>query len=126
LPFAGVDGQRSFIFVDNLASALVRCVLAPQAAGRTYLVSDGEDVTLPALIRMIRERMGLPARLVPVPAAMLRLGEHLPVFGPSLRKLTDRLLVDSRRIRAELGWRAPHTLAEGISATVRWYRESQA
>lgn len=126
LPFGRVDGQRSFVFVDNLASALVRCALAPQAAGRTYLVSDGEDVTLPALIRMIRERMGLPARLVPVPAAMLRLGEHLPVLGPSLRKLTDPLLVDSRRIRAELAWRAPHTLAEGISATVRWYREGQA
>ncbi|MEQ1813899.1 MAG: NAD-dependent epimerase/dehydratase family protein, partial [Candidatus Nitrotoga sp.] len=37
LPFASVKNLRSFIYVENLADALIACATHPHAAGQTYI-----------------------------------------------------------------------------------------
>lgn len=115
LPFAGVENRRSLIYLDNLADAIVHCVDAPAAAGRTYPVSDGAPVSTPALCRAIGAALGRPARLFSFPVALLEL-------APPLRRLTRSLEVDDRAIRADLGWRPPCTFEQGLRETARWYR----
>jgi nucleoside-diphosphate-sugar epimerase len=56
LPLGAIDNRRSFIYAGNLAGAIVQALDAPQATGRTYLVSDGEDVSTPELVRGIARR----------------------------------------------------------------------
>ena len=46
----------------------------PLEGAETFFVSDGRDLSLPTLIRMIGEALGKRARLFPVPPSMLRLG----------------------------------------------------
>ena len=73
-----IKNQRSLVYVGNLADAIVTCLVHPATAGQTYLVSDGEDVSTPELIRRIASALGRPARLLPVPPAVLRLAGRTP------------------------------------------------
>ena len=73
LPLASVRNRRSLVYVGNLADAIVRCLEAPQAAGKTYFVSDGEPVSTPELVRAIARALGKPARLLPFPPRLLDL-----------------------------------------------------
>ena len=115
LPFASIENRRSLIYLGNLADAIVRCVDAPAAAGRTYPLSDGAPVSTPDLCRAIGAALGHPARLFPFPVALLEL-------APPMKKLTRSLEVDDSAIRAELGWRPPCTFEQGLRETARWFR----
>ena len=51
LPLASVRNRRSFIYVENLVDVVVACLGNPKTYGKSYLPSDGEDVSTPELIR---------------------------------------------------------------------------
>lgn len=53
LPLASVRNRRNFIYVENLVDLIATCLGNPQAFGKIYLPSDGEDVSTPELIRAI-------------------------------------------------------------------------
>jgi nucleoside-diphosphate-sugar epimerase len=53
LPLASVRNRRSFIYVENLVDLIVTCLGNPKAFGKTFLPSDGDDVSTPELIRAI-------------------------------------------------------------------------
>jgi nucleoside-diphosphate-sugar epimerase len=53
LPLASVRNQRSFIYVENVVDVILACLCNSKAFGKTYLPSDGEDVSTPELIRKI-------------------------------------------------------------------------
>ena len=68
LPLASVRNRRSFIYVENLVDVIVACLGNPKAFGKTYLPSDGEDVSTPELIRKIAKanqsfQFSVPRRL---------------------------------------------------------------
>ena len=118
LPFASVRNLRSLIYVGNLADALIACAIHPAAAGQTYLVCDGEDVSTPDLLRQLATGMGVLARLLPCPPALLRLAGKLTGKSHQMGRLLDSLQVDGGKIRRDLGWRPPYTLREGLQNTV--------
>lgn len=121
LPFKGVDNRRSLVFVGNLVDAIVKCMLHPEAAGRSFLLSDGQDLSTPDLIRGLASAMGRPTRLFWVPDALLAATAKLPGPFRSVSKLTESLAVDSNPIRAKLAWSPPYTVEEGIQRTVECY-----
>lgn len=118
LPFAGIQNRRSLIYAGNLADAVARCVEAPHAIGKTYVVSDGAALSTPALCRGLGDALGTPARLFTFPAAVLEL-------VPPLRKPTRSLEVDDSAIRRELGWLPPHSIEQGLRNTANWFRASR-
>lgn len=126
LPLGAIVNHRSLIFAGNLAHAIVTALETPAAAGHTYLVSDGEDVSTPALIRMLAQAFGVKPRLLPVPLGALRIAATLAGKRAELARLAGSLQVDSSRIRRELGWRPPFTLAQGLELTARWYHSRSA
>jgi nucleoside-diphosphate-sugar epimerase len=122
LPLGAVRNRRSLVFVGNLVDAIVRTLDHPAAAGETFMVSDGEDVSTPELVRRIAHTLGKPVRLVPVPVALLRLGGTLAGRADDVARLLDDLVVDRSKIRALLGWSPVFTLDEGLDQTAAWYR----
>lgn len=114
LPLASVDNRRSLVYAGNLVDALILCAVHPAAAGQTYLVSDGEDVSTPDLLRQLGEAMGHPARLFYCPSALLKLAGRLTGKVDQIERLLGSLRVDSGKIRRELGWLQPYTLREGL------------
>ena len=119
LPLASVDNRRSLIYVENLVDALIICAAHPAAAGQTYLVSDGEDVSTPDLLRQLGTAMGHPAHLFPCPQALLRLAGRLLGKADQIERLLGSLQVDSGKIRRELNWIPPFTLQDGLRLTAR-------
>jgi nucleoside-diphosphate-sugar epimerase len=126
LPLGAVVNRRSLIFAGNLAHAIVTALAAPSAAGRTFLVSDGEDVSTPELVRRLAQALGATPRLLPVPLAALSVAAALTGMRAELARLTSSLQVDSSRIRNDLGWRPPFTLTQGLELTARWYHSHSA
>lgn len=122
LPLASVRNLRSLIYVENLVDALITCATHPTATGQTYLVSDGEDISTPDLLRQLGVAIGHPARLFPCPPALLKLAGRLTGKGEQIERLLGSLRVDSSKIRRELNWTPPYTLEQGLRATADWYR----
>ncbi len=110
------------VYVGNLVDAIVACLAHPAAAQQTFLVSDGEDVSTPELIRRVAAALDRPARLVSVPLWMLRLGARLLGRGADFERLVGDLAVDASAIRRELGWQPPYSMQSGLEATAKWYR----
>src|SRR5690606_23885578 len=121
LPLASIENRRSLVYVGNLVDAVLAALDAPQAAGRTYLVSDGEDVSTPELVRGLAAALGVRPRLLPCPVAVLRAAGALTGRGAAIARLTGSLQVDGGALRRELGWRPRATLAAGLAETARWY-----
>jgi len=126
LPLASIDNRRSLVAVRNLADLLAACVSHPNAAGRTFLVADGEDLSTPQLLRAMAEALGVHARLVACPRALLSLAGRLTGQSASLERLTGSLRVDASLARHVLGWSPPVTVRQALAETARWYTEQTA
>lgn len=124
LPLASVHNLRSLIYVGNLVDALIACAVHPAAAGQTYLVSDGEDISTPDLLRRLGAALGRPARLFPCPPAALKLVGRVTGRSGQIERLLGALRVDGGKIRRDLSWTPPCTLQQGLQATAAWYRHT--
>ena len=122
LPLASVCNQRSFVYLGNLVDALIRCIRAPQAAGQTYFVHDGEDLSTPELIRRLGVAMGRRACLLPCPTPLLSWMGHVAGKRGLIDRLVGSLQVNSLKIQTELGWSPPFTVDAGLSDTAAWFR----
>ena len=122
LPFASVHNRRSLIYVGNLIDVLIVCATHPAAAGQTYLVCDGEDVSTPDLLRQLAILMDIPSRLFPCPPMLLKIASHLAGKSQQLERLLCSLQVDGDKIRRDLNWVPPYSLPQGLQATAEWYR----
>jgi nucleoside-diphosphate-sugar epimerase len=105
LPLGAIDNQRSLVALDNLVDVLIDCGTHPGATGKTFLVSDCEDLSTTELLRRMGSALGKPARLIPVPAAMLMRGAALLGRGDVARRLCGSLQVDVSETRDVLGWK---------------------
>ncbi len=125
LPLAAVGNLRSFIHVDNLSSAIIRCLESEAAKGETYFVRDGEDISVPDLIRRLSEAMNRPARLFPVPPGVLRLAGRLVGKSDAAGRLLDSLQVDDEKIRRQLGWTPSLNMLQGLKETAAWFSSTK-
>lgn len=125
LPFGSINNRRSLVFLGNLVDAIASCLTHPNATGKTYHVSDGEDVSTPELIRRLAHALGKPPRLLPVPRTWMRLAGRGLSKGPAVERLLGSLTVDSGSIRRELGWSPPYTMQNALEQTAVWYHEAR-
>lgn len=114
LPFAGLQQPRSLIAVSNLAHVLCRVLDHPAASRETFLVSDDDDTSVAALLRLMRGVLGRRAGLLPVPVAMMRAGARLIGRQGDIDKLVCRHQLDVSKARTRLDWTPPLRLAEGV------------
>jgi len=125
------------IYAGNLAEA-VGCALqggAPPGV-RVYNVAHDHAVTQRAFWGAMASELGVPFRPLTLPRHIVlgaagvaeALGVRVPGAGElSLRRVARLALrpnpYRSERIRSELGWTPPVTLAEAIRRTARWFGE---
>ena len=120
LPLALARNRRSFIYLNNLTDAIATCLTHPAAAGKTYLVSDGEDVSTAELISRIAQALGKPSRLWSCPLGIIQLAGILTGKSDEIARLLGSLCIDSSKIRSELDWTPPYTLEQGLAETAQW------
>jgi nucleoside-diphosphate-sugar epimerase len=118
LPLGAVNNARSLVALDNLVDFVITCLKHPAAAGQTFLVSDGEDVSTSELLRRTAAAMGKTTLLLPVPVTWLKLIASLLGKREIAQRLLGSLTVDIEKNRVLLGWRPPLTLNQGLKKTV--------
>jgi nucleoside-diphosphate-sugar epimerase len=101
-------------YVENVAAAIVLAVTKPTAAGRIYNVGEDVAFTEAEWIRKVGAVAGWTGDVVAVPEAAL------PGL-PDLSTEQDQVL-DTSRIRRELGFHEVVGLEEGLERTIRWER----
>ncbi|MGH8501287.1 MAG: NAD-dependent epimerase/dehydratase family protein [Gammaproteobacteria bacterium] len=126
LPVATVSNRRSLIALDNLVDVLLQCVHHPAAAGRTWLISDGEDLSTPQLLRLIAGAMNRRLRLWPAPLSMIRLMARAMGRRETFERLCGSLQVDVSEAREVLGWQPRVRADAAIARCVAWYLASRA
>ncbi|MFL9858116.1 NAD-dependent epimerase/dehydratase family protein [Paraburkholderia madseniana] len=124
LPLGSIAARRSLVFVDNLADALVHCTTDPRAAGETFHVTDGRDLSVSELARALATQLHAPARLIPVPVGLLSLAGRLTGRSAQVDRLIGELRLDSSHIRERLSWYPPYTVEHGLLETAAWYRST--
>lgn len=97
---------RDFVFVDDVVEANL-AVMGQQTKG-VYNVGTGVETSINELFRMVADLTGASAK---------------EVHGPAKKGEQMRSLVDSAKIRQELGWEVKVDLAEGLKRTVGFFRE---
>lgn len=124
LPLGAVHNRRSFVALDNLVDLIVTCLENPAAANEVFLVSDGEDMSTTELLSHIGRLLGKPARLIPVPAALINAGAMLFRKRSVSQRLLGSLQVDIRKNRKLLGWKPPVSVEDALKRTVEHYQGS--
>ncbi len=123
LPLGSISNCRSLVFVENLCSALIACLGTERAANRTFLVSDGEDLSTQELARRLARLLGKPARLLPIPVPILKIVGKFSGNNAAVARLTGSLRVDSSFLRDELGWQPPFSVDQGLERTAAWFNQ---
>jgi nucleoside-diphosphate-sugar epimerase len=118
LPLACVRNLRSMVAMDNLVSFIATCIDHPQAANRTFLVSDGQDISSPDLVRGLAQAFGVAAHLLPVPVSTLQFVGKILDRGDVIQRVCGSLRVDMSLARQLLAWQPPISMDEGLRRAV--------
>ena len=117
LPLGAVRNRRSFLALDNLVHFIALCIdreQSAQAANEVFLLSDGEDVSTPDLLRRIGQAYHKRTRLLPVPVCYLRWAAHIAGKDDIADRLIRSLVVDSSKARDLLGWQPAVTMEQQL------------
>jgi UDP-glucose 4-epimerase len=115
IPFGKVcSNKRSFIGVHNLADFVSKAIDSKEAAGNTYLVADGDDVSTSELIRLLANALDKKIFLLPIPEKILGLVSKIIRCNSMLDKLSLSLQIDIKFASKSLGWEPLLSFAEGL------------
>lgn len=121
LPLGAIHNRRSMVALDNLVDLILTCVDHPAATNQTFLVSDGEDLSTTQLLQRLGRALGKPARLIPVPAMLLKVAAALVGKPAIAQRLCGSLQVDISKTQQLLGWTPPLSVDEGLKRAAEGY-----
>lgn len=116
LPFGLTDNKRDFISVRNLADLLMTCANHPNAAGHTFLASDGETVSIKAFTNAIAKGLNKTLIQFPIPTSFMRLTARLVGKSAMAEQLLGNLQVDSSITQDVLDWTPPYTMEQAMAS----------
>ena len=103
-------------YVGNVADAIALVATHEHASGRTYHVAEHATMTQVEWVRAVGRVAGWSGEIVAMPDDMLP--KHLRIPN----NFAQDLVVDSSRIRRELGYVERVSLDDGIAAAIAWER----
>lgn len=115
LPLGAVKNQRSLLALDNLVDFLTVCITHPDAANQIFLISDGEDVSTPELLKRLAAMMQTKARLLPVPVSWMVVIASLIGKKAIAERLFGSLQINSQKAHDLLGWSPVVSMTEQLN-----------
>jgi nucleoside-diphosphate-sugar epimerase len=114
LPLGKIQNQRSLIGIDNLVDFVIHCIEHPNAPGKTFLISDDEDLSTSDLIKLISLSMGRNTYLFPAPIYLLKIIAKIFRKQTDYDRLIGSLKIDNSYAKKILGWKPRVNTKEGI------------
>jgi dihydroflavonol-4-reductase len=137
LEIGGGERWLSFIYVHDLAEALLTCAANSQIAGRTYFVAHPKAVCWSELAAMAARIMGRRTRILRLPAPVAQaVGSCAEAWSRLTGKpgaLSREKILEAQCMcwtcdpgcaAAEWGFHAPTSIEEGLAKTLAWYKEA--
>jgi len=121
LPLGAIHNKRSLVALDNLVDLIVTCIDHPAAANQTFLVSDGDDLSMTQLLRALGGALNKPARLIPVPPWLIQSAAAVLGRKAVAQRLCGSLQVDMSHTCETLGWRPPVSVDQALAKTAEAY-----
>lgn len=116
------DGGRtveSSAFVENVAHAVLLAVdHVDRSAGRVYNVADDEQLSRLQVAQVVADELGHTFEYVNLPFEVAR-----PAWPTLTHHSSQNRVVDTSRLRTELGYRDLVAPVEALRRTVRWQAE---
>jgi nucleoside-diphosphate-sugar epimerase len=103
-------------YVENVGVAIARAVVDERAAGRIYNIAEPDNFSELEWTRRIADAAGFEGEIRVLP------DEHTPAHLKPPGNYRQHWPVDSSRIRQELGYEEPVSLAEALRRTIEWER----
>jgi nucleoside-diphosphate-sugar epimerase len=101
-------------FSRNVGAAVALATVSPQAAGQIYNIADPSAFSEREWIEEIGVRVGWSGAIIEVP------GDQLPAALRHDLDFRQHWVVDSTRVRVELGFEEPTPTTAAVTATVEW------
>ena len=108
--------QASRGYVENVAAAISNAVIDDRARGHIYNVAEPDTLTEAAWVRAIADAAAWNGEVIAVPP------EDLPEQQRVTMNVTQPLVIDSTRIREELGYGEGIVRPDALRETVAWER----
>jgi len=109
--YASTQNRREWLHVDDHNRA-IELVLERGTLGETYNVGSGIERSIEEIADLVLELTGKP--------------EALKSIVPDRPGHDRRYLLDSSKLRRQLGWKPDVDFEEGLRRTVDWYRENRS
>ena len=119
LPFKKIKNKRSLIGIDNVIDLLIRCIEHPNAVGKTFLASDGNDLSTPELMKLIASAMGQSIKFFSFPIGLLKFLGSVLGKREEINRLVGSLRIDNSYTKKTLNWTPPLSVEEGIRRMVQ-------
>ncbi len=103
-------------YVENVAAAIALAIESPRAVGRVYNVAEPDAYTEQQWTALVAEAAGWSGRVVPTTQ------ERTPAHLCLPYRNEQHWVINSQRIRDELGYREPVPLAAALARTIEWER----
>lgn len=120
LPFSNVNNLRSLVGLDNLIDLIICCISVKKARGKTFLVSDNEDISTTNLVKKIAKFMKKPTRLFYLPQNLLKFLSLL-IDKTLGNRLLNSFKLNISHTNKVLRWTPPVSLDKGLKKTIKWY-----
>jgi dTDP-glucose 4,6-dehydratase len=104
--YASTQNRREWLHVDDHCRA-IELVLEQGREGETYNVGSGLERSIEEIADLVLELTGKP--------------QSLKTIVPDRPGHDRRYLLDSAKLRRELGWQPEISFEDGLRATVEWY-----
>lgn len=121
--FLAVNNKRSFIYVANLSSIIIKCVRNPAADNQEFLVSDGSDLSTKDLVAIICSKMNKRRVALWLPEYFLRMMGYIFRKTDAVDSLVGSYVLDTTKLKTVLNWSPVYTVEAGIENAVNWYLE---
>jgi dTDP-glucose 4,6-dehydratase len=109
--YSSTKNRREWLHVEDHCRA-IELVLSDGVVGETYNVGSGHEASIEEIADGVLEATGRP--------------ESLKTIVPDRPGHDRRYLLDSTKIRTELGWEPKVAFESGLEATVGWYRDNRS
>jgi nucleoside-diphosphate-sugar epimerase len=118
LPFGGLSAPQAMVSLEHFIDAIKLALQTPSMRGETYVVADDPHPSLADMLTFLREGMGRPRRLIPVPTALLTVPLKLLGKANITERLMGGLQVDAGKLRSA-GWQPKGSPSETLRALGR-------
>lgn len=123
LPFGLVKNRRSMVSIFNLVDFISVCIEHPRASNQIFLVSDGEDVSTPSLLKYIADALDVNVLLVPVYLPAIRFIFTALGLSNLYNRVYGDLQVNIAATTDILGWIPPLSVKQSIDLSFGKHKE---